>query len=118
MSALVAGIEDDVHHNPNSTIDHEQIVSMFLVHSRLRKVLSHLCNHTSGQLTDPISGVVHMMLTCPVQMVISEVRPLPLDQWCTCVLIAWCIGGRSPVQGPPERTLPVLGDGQGSEVLR
>jgi hypothetical protein len=55
-------------------INHERTVSMFLTHCRLRKTLSHLCNHASGQLTDPISNVVHMMLTCPVQMVISEVR--------------------------------------------
>ena len=55
-------------------INHERTVSMFLTHGRLQKTLSHLCNHASGQLTDPISNVVHMMLTCPVQMVISEVR--------------------------------------------
>ena len=42
-----------------------------------RRVFAHLCNHASGQVTDPISDVVHTMLTCPVQMVISEVCALP-----------------------------------------
>lgn len=49
------------------------IVDMFLSGPSLRKVFAHLCNHASGHVTDPVSHVVHMMLTCSVQMVISEV---------------------------------------------
>jgi hypothetical protein len=54
-------------------IDYSKIVHFFLTGVGLRKVFSHLCNNASGQVTDPISDVVHTMLTCPVQMVISEV---------------------------------------------
>jgi hypothetical protein len=54
-------------------IDYRKIVQHFLTGVSLRKVFSHLCNNASGQVTDPISDVVHTMLTCPVQMVISEV---------------------------------------------
>lgn len=50
------------------------IVDHFLHGRNLRKVFSHLCNHASGQVTDPISYVAHTMITSPVQMVISEVR--------------------------------------------
>lgn len=55
-------------------MDYRKIVQTFLTGSRLRKVFAHMCNHASGQVTDPISDIVHTMLTCPVQMVISEVR--------------------------------------------
>jgi hypothetical protein len=51
----------------------ESIIGTFLTGSSLRKVFAHLCNHASGQVTDPISDVVNTMLTKPVQMVVSEV---------------------------------------------
>jgi hypothetical protein len=35
-------------------IDYERIVSEFLTGDSMRKVFSHLCNHASGQVTDPI----------------------------------------------------------------
>jgi len=53
--------------------DSESIIRTFLTGINLRKVLAHLCNHASGQATDPVSDVVHTMISCPVQMVISEV---------------------------------------------
>jgi hypothetical protein len=61
--------------NPTAgiTIDYERIVQEFLTGIKLRKVLAHMCNHALVQLTDPISDVVCTMLTCPVQMVVSEV---------------------------------------------
>jgi hypothetical protein len=58
----------------SSPIDYEKIICTFLASGGLRKVLAHLCNNASAQSADPISDVVHTMLTCPVQMVISEVR--------------------------------------------
>lgn len=51
----------------------ERIVSEFLTGKNLRKMFSHLCNNASGQVTDPISDTASMMLTCPVQMIITEV---------------------------------------------
>lgn len=54
--------------------NYQRIIQHFLTGQNLRKVFAHLCNHSSGKVTDPISDVVHMMLTCPVQMIISEVR--------------------------------------------
>lgn len=48
-------------------------VQHFLQGPNLRKVFAHLCNNATGQVTDPIAYVVHIMLTCPVQMVVSEV---------------------------------------------
>ena len=55
-------------------VDSESIIKRFLMGSSLRSVFAHLCNHASAHATDPISDIVHTMLTCPVQMVISEVR--------------------------------------------
>ena len=49
------------------------IVECFLTGTNLCKALAHLCNHASSNVMDPVSDVVHMMMTCPVQMVISEV---------------------------------------------
>jgi hypothetical protein len=57
-----------------SQIDSESIIKCFLTGNSLRSVFAHLCNHASAHATDPISDIVHTMLTCPVQMVISEVR--------------------------------------------
>ena len=51
----------------------EKIISEFLTGQNLRKMFSHLCNNAAGQVTDPISDTVAMMLTCPVQMIITEV---------------------------------------------
>ena len=51
----------------------DKTVQHFLQGQNLRRVFAHLCNHSTGQVTDPISYVVHIMLTCPVQMVVSEV---------------------------------------------
>lgn len=60
-------------HRSSIAVDGDSIVKHFLTGENLRQVFAHLCNHASGQVTDPISDVVHTMLTCPVQMVISEV---------------------------------------------
>lgn len=49
------------------------ILHHFLKGRNLRKVFSHLCNHTSGHSVDPISDVAYIMLTCPVETMISEV---------------------------------------------
>lgn len=57
-----------------SSADGESIIKHFLSGTNLRKVFSYLCNHASGHATDPVSNIVHIMLTCPVQMVVSEVR--------------------------------------------
>lgn len=51
----------------------ERIIAEFLTGKNLRKMFSHLCNNASGQVTDPISDTVVMMLTCPVQMILTEV---------------------------------------------
>jgi hypothetical protein len=53
------------------------IIECFLKGGNLCKVLSHMCNNASSSVMDPVSDIVHMMMTCPVQMVISEV--------CVCV---------------------------------
>ena len=50
-----------------------RIIAEFLTGSNLRKVFSHLCNNASGQVTDPISDTAIMMLTCPVQLILTEV---------------------------------------------
>ena len=50
-----------------------RIMTLFLQGSRLRKVMSHLCNHCSSNIADPISDTVVMMLTCPIHLVITEV---------------------------------------------
>ena len=59
---------------PALVIDYDKIVQEFLTGMKLRKVLAHMCNNASAQVTDPISDVVTTMLTCPVHMVVSEVR--------------------------------------------
>jgi hypothetical protein len=64
-------------------IDYTKIIEQFLTGAKLRKVFSHLCNHASGHVADPILDIVHIMLTCPVQMVVSEVS----DQTLHCVCI-------------------------------
>lgn len=51
----------------------DKIISEFLAGKNLRKMFSHLCNNAAGQVTDPISDTVAMMITCPVQMIITEV---------------------------------------------
>jgi hypothetical protein len=73
-------------------IDHEKTVCTFLTGRRLRRTLAHLCNHASVNITDPISNVVHMMLTCPVQMVVSEVGKLHATRFFIASL-AWSIVG-------------------------
>lgn len=50
-----------------------RIIAEFLTGSNLRKMFSHLCNSASGQVTDPISDTAVMMLTCPVQLILTEV---------------------------------------------
>lgn len=50
-----------------------RIIAEFLTGRNLRKVFSHLCNNASGQVTDPISDTAIMMLTCPVQLILTEV---------------------------------------------
>ena len=50
-----------------------RIIAEFLTGKNLRKMFSHLCNNASGQVTDPISDTVVMMLTCPVQLILTEV---------------------------------------------
>ena len=57
----------------HATHDEDPTIQHFLKGANLRKVFSHLCNNATGQVTDPIAYVVHIMLTCPVQMVVSEV---------------------------------------------
>lgn len=49
------------------------VLHHFLSGRNLRKVFSYLCNHTSGHSVDPISDVAYTMLTCPVEMMVSEV---------------------------------------------
>lgn len=51
----------------------EEILATFMSGDRLRRVLSHMCNHASSSVADPITTTVRIMLTCPVQLVISEV---------------------------------------------
>jgi hypothetical protein len=68
---------------PPPRVDGGSIIQHFLTGESLRKVFAHLCNHASSTphaATDPISDVVHTMLTCPVQMVISEVRIHTMSQ--------------------------------------
>ena len=50
-----------------------RIVAEFLTGPNLRKIFSHLCNNASGLVTDPISDTAVMMLTCPVQLILTEV---------------------------------------------
>jgi hypothetical protein len=65
-------------------IDYGKVIDVFLTGGSLRKVFAHMCNHASGQVTDPISDIVHIMLVCPVQMVISEVSSQCISS-CVCV---------------------------------
>lgn len=51
----------------------EEIVATFLSGARLRRVLSHMCNNASSSVADPVTTTIRIMLTCPVQLVISEV---------------------------------------------
>ena len=66
-------MDDSEQGAPSDPFTVESIVHHFLTGRRLRKVFAHLCNHASGQVTDPISDVAHIMITRPVQMMISEV---------------------------------------------
>lgn len=51
----------------------EGIVQHFLAGKHLRQMFAHLCNNTSGQAVDPISDVAYIMITSPVQMMITDV---------------------------------------------
>ncbi len=70
------------HSQSPAVLSRSSIIQRFLVGESLRKVFAHLCNHASTHraATDPISDVVHTMLTCPVQMVISEVSVCVFQQ--------------------------------------
>lgn len=63
----------DVESKEETLFTHCSIVHEFLTGLKLRKVFAHLCNHSAGQSVDPISDVAYIMLTCPVQMMVSEV---------------------------------------------
>ena len=61
---------DDV----DTIYDRHTVIRNFLSGTSLQKVFSQLCNSaSSGQALDPISDVAYTMLTCPIQMMISEV---------------------------------------------
>jgi hypothetical protein len=51
-----------------------RMVEVFLTGRNLRKVMAHLCNSYSGHsMSDPITDTVVMMLTCPLNLIITEV---------------------------------------------
>lgn len=51
-----------------------KIIETFLTGKNLRKVMAHLCNSYHGNNTsDPITDTVVMMLTCPINLIITEV---------------------------------------------
>jgi hypothetical protein len=52
----------------------KRLLEVFLSNNNLRKVMAHLCNSYCGHsVSDPIADTVVMMLTCPVNLIITEV---------------------------------------------
>lgn len=49
-------------------------VDVFLTGQNMRKMMAHLCNSYCGHsMSDPITDTVVMMLTCPLNLIITEV---------------------------------------------
>jgi hypothetical protein len=59
----------------NSAI--QMFVSLFLEGVRLQKFMKYMCETGMGQSVDPITDVVCVMITCPLQLVITEVGVAP-----------------------------------------
>lgn len=64
-----------VDNNNNSAI--QKFVSLFLEGVKLQKFMKYMCETGMGQSVDPITDVVCVMITCPLQLVITEVGVAP-----------------------------------------
>ena len=51
----------------------QETVDMFLRGKNLRRVMNTFCNDSVGQVVDPITETLCMMLTTPLQLVVTEV---------------------------------------------
>lgn len=51
----------------------EKIRTLFLTGKHLKRVMAHMCNNASSHVADPITDTVVMMLTCPINLVVTEV---------------------------------------------
>lgn len=52
-----------------------RFVDLFLQGVALQRVLRYLCETSSGRVVDPITDVVCVMITSPLQLMITEVTP-------------------------------------------
>lgn len=61
----------------NSQNNLRKFISLFLEGEQLQKVMKYLCETSLGQVTDPITDVVCVMITSPLAFVITEVGVAP-----------------------------------------
>jgi hypothetical protein len=55
----------------------QRFVQLFLEGESLQRVMKHLCETSVGQVVDPITDVVCVMVTSPLQLVITEIGVAP-----------------------------------------
>lgn len=54
-----------------------RLVSLFLENTALERMMIYLCKTSLGQVIDPITDVVCIMITSPIHLVITEVGIAP-----------------------------------------
>ena len=59
------------------TADLGTFVQLFLNGDALQQMISYICNTSHGSVADPITTTVCMMITTPVQIVLTQVGVAP-----------------------------------------
>lgn len=58
-------------------MDVQRFVDLFLAGDALRKTLAYLCNTVQGNVMDPITHTLCLMITTPVQIMLTQVGVAP-----------------------------------------
>lgn len=66
-------------------MDPKAFVDKFLRGDSLCRVIVYLCNNCQGTVTDPITSVLHFMITSPVQVTLTQVGVAPFRDRSTLV---------------------------------
>lgn len=68
-----------------SRMDTDRFIKLFLTGDSLCKMIAYLCNNSHGTVTDPITNVLHAMITSPLQIMLTQVGVAPFKDRNTLV---------------------------------